>query len=145
MNGFAQRALSAYARVGAQTGVAAASPHRLVLMLFEGARLALANARLQMERHEIAAKGESISRAIAIIDGGLKASLDVPAGGELAAQLAALYEYMCGRLLVANANNDPAGLDEVGKLLAELHDAWESIGRRAPETEHNAAVPASAG
>lgn len=125
-------AAAAYSRVGIETGVVSANPHRLVLMLFEGARVAVAAARLHMQRNEIAAKGEAISKAIAIIDHGLKASLDVAAGGELAQQLYALYEYMARRLLAANLDNDPKGLDEVGRLLAELNDAWEAIGEPGP-------------
>lgn len=124
----AHSAAAAYAKVGVETGVVSANPHRLVLMLFEGARVAVAAARLHMQRNEIAAKGEAISKAITIIDHGLKASLDVAAGGELAQRLYALYEYMAGRLLAANLDNDQKELDEVGRLLAELNDAWEAIG-----------------
>lgn len=121
-------AAAAYAKVGIETGVVSANPHRLVLMLFEGARVAVAAARLHMQRNEIAAKGEAISKAISIIDHGLKASLDVAVGGELAQRLYALYEYMARRLLSANLDNDQKELDEVGRLLAELNDAWELIG-----------------
>ena len=120
--------VSAYQRVGVETGVEAADPHKLILMLFEGARLALAEARLHMQRNETAARGEAISKAIMIIDHGLKASLDVRAGGEIAEKLSALYEYMTSRLLVANLKNEPKALEEVGRLLAELHGAWETIG-----------------
>lgn len=122
-------ALKAYARVGVETGVASASPHKLVLMLFEGARLAVATARLHMRQNEIAAKGEAISKAIMIIDRGLKASLDVKAGGDIAESLYALYAYMSNRLLIANISNQADALEEVGKLLAELHGAWEEIGQ----------------
>lgn len=130
-------AAAAYAKVGVETGVVSANPHRLVLMLFEGARVAVAAARLHMQRNEIAAKGEAISKAITIIDHGLKASLDVAAGGELAQRLHALYEYMARRLLAANLDNDPKGLDEVGHLLAELNDAWEAIGKSEPTPQES--------
>jgi flagellar protein FliS len=119
--------INAYARVNVETGAISASPHKLVLMLFEGARLAVTEARLHMQHNETAAKGEAISKAIAIIDHGLKASLDVGAGGEMAEKLHALYEYMTSRLLVANLRNQPEALDEVGRLLAELNGAWEAI------------------
>jgi len=121
-------ALKAYSSVGVETGVMTANPHELVLMLFEGARLAITEAKLHMLRNETAAKGEAISKAIMIIDHGLKASLDVRAGGEIAEKLSALYEYMTSRLLVANLKNEPKALEEVGRLLAELHGAWETIG-----------------
>jgi flagellar protein FliS len=97
-------------------------------MLFEGARLAIAEATWHMQRNETAAKGGAISKAIMIIDHGLKASLDVEAGGEIAEKLYALYDYMITRLLIANLRNEPKALEEVGRLLAELHGAWEAIG-----------------
>ncbi len=122
-------AIHAYAKVGIETGVTGADPHRLVLMLFDGAALAIINAKQHMLRGEIAAKGESISKAIMIINDGLRASLDVTAGGQLAQNLRALYEYMSNRLLFANARNEPAALDEVKQLLLELKEAWEAIGK----------------
>ena len=124
----ARHAVNAYSRVGTETGVMIASPHKLILMLFEGARLAVAQAKLHMQRNEIAAKGEAISKAITIIDHGLKASLDLNAGGDLAEKLYALYDYMTSRLVFANLKNELKALEEVGSLLAELHGAWEAIG-----------------
>ncbi|ABB74643.1 flagellar export chaperone FliS [Nitrosospira multiformis] len=120
--------VNAYARVGLETGVIAASPHKLVLMLFEGARIALASALTHTRSGQIAARGEAISKAIAIINSGLQASLDIKAGGELAQQLNALYEYMGRRLLQANVHDKPEYIEEVSGLLGELHEAWEAIG-----------------
>ena len=134
MNIAAQRALNAYSSVGVETGVVSASPHRLILMLFEGARIAIASAKGHMQRREIAPKCEAVSKAIAIIDDGLNASLDVSAGGELALRLRALYDYMTRRLVQANAENDPAILDEVAHLLSELHGAWAMIGNTPEAT-----------
>jgi flagellar protein FliS len=125
----ARKAVDAYAQVGVETGVAAADPHKLILMLFDGTLAAISNARLALSRKEIGAKGAAISKAIAIIDGGLKASLDVRAGGELAERLSGLYDYMLQRLLVANLRNDSAALDEVTRLLNELRGAWAQIGQ----------------
>jgi flagellar secretion chaperone FliS len=119
--------LSAYQRVCVETGVQAANPHRLVLMLYEGALLALADAQLHMVRRETADKGRSLSKAIMIIDGGLKASLDIKAGGDLGERLAALYDYMCDRLLHANLHNRPEIVEEIRQLLMELRGAWEQI------------------
>ena len=130
---FASRhsAVKAYARVAVETDVAAADPHKLILMLYEGARLAITKAKLNMQQKNISAKGEAISQAISIIDQGLKASLDVKGGGKMAEKLYALYEYMCHRLLIANLKNQPELLDEVMELLRELNEAWSSIGQAA--------------
>lgn len=118
---------AAYRRVGLETQLDEASPHRLVLMLYEGALLAIANAQRHMELNEIPEKGKAISQAIDIIANGLQASLDTQAGGELAERLNALYDYMGQRLLHANLRNDLATLKEVAGLLGELKSAWAEI------------------
>jgi len=122
-------AISAYQRIGVETGIESADPHKLILMLFEGAQEALARARMHMQHNEIAEKGQMISKAIMIIDHGLKASLDMNAGGDLAIKLQALYDYMAYRLLVANIQNNLEIITEVNKLLSELHGAWKEIGK----------------
>ena len=123
----ARKAVDTYAQVGVETGVASADPHRLILMLFDGALAAIAAARLAMSRSEVAAKAAAVTKAIAIVDGGLKASLDVNAGGELAMRLSELYDYMLKQLLLANLRNEVTTLDEVSRLLNELRGAWAQI------------------
>ncbi len=121
------RGASAYAKVGIETGVVAASPHKLIVMLFEGAVVAISNAVQHLANNDIAAKGQAISKAIAIVENGLRASLDKKAGGEIAQNLDSLYEYMVHRLILANLNNDTEMLKEVQGLLSDLMAAWESI------------------
>lgn len=116
-----------YARVGLETSVATASPHQLILMLFDGALLAIAKATTAMQQKNVADKGQAISHAIDIISNGLAASLNFSEGDELANRLAALYDYMCRRLLHANLHNDLAALNEVSHLLGEIKSAWEEI------------------
>jgi flagellar protein FliS len=127
MFGSRQTGVNAYAKVGIETGVLAASPHKLIVMLFDGARVALNDALTGIKNGDIAFKGKSLSRAIMIIDSGLRAALDKKAGGEIAESLDALYEYMSNRLLVANVNSDPGIVEEVQRLLTELRDAWNAI------------------
>ena len=128
--------INAYKKVSMESGVLGADPHGLITMLFQGAILAIDNARGAMIGKETAAKGKAISKAIAIIGEGLNASLDKTVGGELAQSLSALYSYMVTRLVDANLKDDTAALDEVASLLTELKDAWESIrpqaGRSTP-------------
>ncbi len=123
-------AASAYSSVEMETGVSHADPHRLILMLFEGAILAVSNAIMHLDRKETAEKGAAISHAISIIDSGLNASIDLNSGGEIAQNLSSLYQYMSNRLLLSNLNNDRGGMEEVRKLLIELKGAWEEIGRK---------------
>ena len=118
---------AAYRAAGIEAQVGTASPHQLVLMLFDGALLAVSTASWHMANKDIAHKGQFISQAIEIISNGLKAGLDPKNGGELAGRLDALYDYMCTRLLHANLKNDPAALKEVSRLLTEIKSAWEEI------------------
>lgn len=119
--------VQSYQQVGLESAVMSASPHQLIVMLFDGAQGALVRARLFMEQGQLSLKGESLSKAINIIDNGLKAGLDMETGGELATNLAALYDYMVQRLLQANLRNDAAAISEVEMLLANIADAWKQI------------------
>lgn len=123
--------VNAYAKVGIETAVSTASPHQLIVLLFEGARQAIIVARSGIESGDVPRKGAAITKAIDIILNGLRASLNLEEGGSLAQNLYALYDYMARRLLHANLNNDTAALDEVLHLLGEIHGAWVSIGDKA--------------
>lgn len=127
MFGTMRNPAQSYAKIGLEVAVETASPHKLILMLFDGAVAAINIAKFEMISGEIAKKGASISKAIDIITNGLRASLDIEAGGELAERLSALYEYMSQRLLFANLKNSTATLDEVLELLISLRSAWEQI------------------
>jgi len=118
--------VKAYHQIGVESDVSTADPHKLILLLFDGALSAIAVARQAMLAGDIAKKGNSISKAIEIIESGLRASLD-PSQGDLAARLDALYEYMADRLFHANLKNDQAALDEVVSLLNEIRSAWAEI------------------
>lgn len=127
MFGMSRNPLEAYAKVGQEIDIETADPHRLILILFEGAQAAIAKARRHMENNEIPEKGAAISKAIDIIANGLSSSLNIAEGGELAERLATLYEYICKRLLWANLKNSLGALDEASELLGELHSAWAMI------------------
>jgi flagellar protein FliS len=133
MFGTMKRGVNAYANVGLETGIASASPHKLIVMLYDGALVALLGAKANIAAGNIAAKGSAISKAISIIDNGLRASLDKDAGGEIAANLDALYDYMSRRLLHANLKNDVTIIDEVHRLLADLREAWVAIGDKVQQ------------
>ncbi|HEX9172803.1 MAG TPA: flagellar export chaperone FliS [Telluria sp.] len=128
MFGSRHSGVAAYAKIGIETGVTAASPHKLIVMLFDGALVAVISAMRHMQAGEIAAKSEAITKAMLIVSTGLRASLDKKAGGNIAEGLDSLYHYMVVRLMEANAKNDEAALKEVQQLLTELRDAWNAIG-----------------
>lgn len=124
-----------YTQVGMATGVASADPHGLVLMLLEGAISSLIFARKEIDAGNISAKGEAISKAIRIISE-LDTSLNIEAGGEIAANLRTLYDYMGTSLLEANLKNDVRKLVEVVQLLSELKTAWLGIADEVRPKKH---------
>lgn len=127
-----RNAAHAYANVGLETDVIAASPHHLIVMLYEGAELAVRMAIMHMNAGDNASKSAAISKASSIILDGLSAALDPHQGGDIAQQLGALYDYMNQRLMLAHLNNQPAPLEEVLGLLRELRQAWQQIGAAQP-------------
>lgn len=135
---FARQAINAYAQVGVHTGAMSASPHKLIVMLYDGARGAIARAKFCMEAGDIAGKGKAISKAIDIVDNGLRAVLDHTAGGDIAADLERLYEYMTRQLMLANLRNSAEMLGEVDGLLENLSSAWASIDPDAPAAQADA-------
>lgn len=116
----------AYAQAQA-AAVMVASPYQLVLMLFDGALLAIAKADAALAKGDLIEKGRSIGNAADIVSNALKGSLDFSHGDELAPRLAGLYDYMVRRLIHANVNNDAAALREVSRLLSEIRGAWAEI------------------
>jgi len=117
----------AYAKIGVESAVMSASQQQLVVMLFDGALSALIRARLFMQDGNIEGKGNSISKAINIIEGGLKQGLSENSGDELADNLLGLYNYMTRRLLQANLHNDVKAVEEVEGLLRNIADAWKEV------------------
>ena len=141
MFGTMKRGVNAYANVGLETGITSASPHKLIIMLYDGALAALLKAKTNMAAGNVPVKGKAISQAITIIANGLRVSLDMNAGGEVAEQLDALYEYMSRRLFEANLKNDAGIVDEVHGLLSDLRSAWVEIGAKV---ENAQAIPTAA-
>lgn len=119
-------AIDEYSQLALRTDIETASPHRLILLLMDGALEKLRAARTAMARGNIATKGSSITWAMSIIDG-LRASLNHERGGKLAANLDALYDYMTRTLLEANLRNDAEKIVEVEKLMSEIRAGWKGI------------------
>jgi flagellar secretion chaperone FliS len=116
-----------YAQMGLETGVVAASPNQLIIMLYDGAISACRKAISFMKNEDIEHKGEMISKAVLIIESGLRSSLDSKNGGDIAQSLDSLYLYMTKQLTMANIKNKPELIEEVIKLLLDLKSAWEAI------------------
>lgn len=123
---FGQQSVRAYAQVGLETEVLSASPEHLITLLFNGARTAMLQARLHMEQGNIAGLGQSLSKAIDIVDSGLKMAVDTEKGGELARNLVATYDLILHNLMLANLRNDAEKLTLAERLLTDIADAWRS-------------------
>ncbi len=121
------RASSAYKRVAAETGVQGADAHQLVGLLFDALMQSLNQARGAIERGEVETKGKALSKAVRILDEGLKAGLNLREGGELAGNLHRLYGYGIERLTQANLRNDGAAVAEVVGLIEPLAQSWQQI------------------
>jgi len=122
-----QRSASAYHRVGVETAVSQADPHQLVGLLFDRLLQAIAVARGAMRQSQVAIKGENISKAIRIIDEGLKSSLNLQQGGDIATNLNGLYGYCLARLAYANLQNDEKALDDVIGVIEPIADGWKKM------------------
>jgi flagellar protein FliS len=122
-----------YAKVGLETDVQAASPHRLVAMLFDGVFDAMAQATQAIQMGNVELKGRALSRAVRILDEGLRAGLDMSAG-QLATDLRDLYGYVCTRLTQANLRSDISAIEECQRLLSPVREAWTAIGQSPAAT-----------
>lgn len=130
------RAMSAYRQVGVQSMVDSASPQQLIKMLFDGLLASINAARGAIERGDINEKVRHIGKAVRILQEGLLGALDREKGGELAGNLASLYEYCTTQLTLANARNDASMVDEVAGLVSTVAQGWNEI--------TNAPAPAAA-
>ena len=125
MRGFGAKA---YGKLSLETDVITAEPHRLVLMLFDGALLSIQRAKNFLAAKQIADKCQAIASAIEIVDSGLRASVDPSHDPEFAGRLVSLYQYVTMRLLQANLRNDVRAMEEAAKILGDLRGAWIQIG-----------------
>ncbi|AVY98553.1 flagellar export chaperone FliS [Enterobacter sp. RHB15-C17] len=134
---YTKSGIQAYAQVGVESAVLSASPHQLVVLLFDGALSAMKKAMILIEQGDIPGKGQALSKAINIISNGLQSGINHEVGGELATNLDSLYDYMTRRLLQANLHNDINAINEVVELLNNIADAWKEIGPHSQNVRDN--------
>jgi|TARA_B110000114_G_C14856108_1_gene302738 flagellar protein FliS len=119
-------ALSQYGKMKDDTQTMYASPHQLMLMLFDGAIEAMSFNIGAIQQNDFEARGKQNTRAITIING-MRECLDMKAGGELADNLYALYQYMTQELFRANFNNDADTIQNIQTMLKDIRGSWEKI------------------
>lgn len=121
------RGVAAYQRTGVQCG----TPLELVVKLYDAAIMNIVKARDAVASGDLRAKRDGISRALAVVSE-LQSSLDLKAGGDIAASLDSLYTYVTGRLVEFNMKRDVKALDEAHRLLSTLRDGWQQIAAARP-------------
>ncbi|MCP4929161.1 MAG: flagellar export chaperone FliS [Gammaproteobacteria bacterium] len=121
-------ALTALAQYGQMKSQAAqyASPHQLVLLLFNGAIESLSVALGAIDSKDIELRGKHISRSVTIING-LRDVLDLEQGGEVADNLYSLYTYMASEIFKAGFRNDQETLTNIQQMLKDIRESWEKI------------------
>ncbi|NOX30048.1 MAG: flagellar export chaperone FliS [Actinobacteria bacterium] len=111
-----------------QQSVSTATPARLITMLYDRLLVAIERSTQAIDitgDHEVA--HDELVRAQRIVDE-LRFSLDAEAGGEIAENLRALYDFSHEQLLRANLNKNARELASIAKIFGELREAWfESV------------------
>ncbi|WP_018690736.1 flagellar export chaperone FliS [Algicola sagamiensis] len=138
------RSIKAYQKDNIRSELSAADPHRIIQMLMQGALERLAQAKGAIERKDLEAKSQLLSKVTAILHS-LRGALDFEVGGELAQNLDGLYEYMINRVMDASINLEQEPLDEVMALLVEIKGAWDAIPVSAREEAFEKQAAASGG
>lgn len=105
-----------------------ASPHRLTLMLYNGAIQFASRAQVAIREHDIAETNKYIQKTQDIVYE-LMSSLDMKQGGAIAQNLRNLYMYMINRLIEGNIRKSENAVAEVIQMMQELKSAWEEIGK----------------
>jgi len=127
MNRSYLKGMSAYRDVDIQTRTVQRDQFELVVLMFEGVLESVMRAKGAIQQSDTSTKIAEITRAVRILQEGLRTSLDLDNGGELAANLANLYDYCVMRLTQANASSSVEALEEVAALLKPVAEAWKQM------------------
>lgn len=127
---------SAYTAVSLDSQINGATPHQLIVLLYDGAINAMKRAEIYFQSGNIPRRGEMISRAINIIDNGLRAGLDHEKGGQIAEELESLYEYISRTLLEANVTKSGEKLPHLIALMTEMSETWQAIAPQNKQVTH---------
>ena len=111
-----------------------ARPQEILLALYDGCIRFCKAARIQIEDGDLAGKGVSIGKAVAIL-GELRSTLDHERAPELCERLDQLYLFFQEQLSLANIELDPTLLDPVIALMGDLREAWAEAIRRMDEEQ----------
>jgi flagellar protein FliS len=119
-------ALSQYGKIKNDAQTFYASPHQLMLMLFDGAIEAMSFTIGAIENNNFELRSKQSTRSISIING-MRECLDMETGGELADNLYSLYQYMAQELFRASFKNDSETVQNIQTMLKDVRGSWEKI------------------
>jgi len=126
-NSYNPRATATYQRINIETSMHTIDKHQIVSLLLDGLMESIGTARGALVRKDVSAKCAAVSKALRILQEGLSTGLDKVDGGELAANLEALYDYCINRLILANARNDDVIFQEVQRLIEPVLQGWKGM------------------
>ena len=124
----------AYRRIGVETSMHTIDQHQIIVLLYDGFLREIARARGALARQDVPAKCDAITRALRILEEGLITGLNLVEGGDIAQNLSALYNYCVNQLVLANARNDDALLQEVYGLIDSVAQGWNAIKQQGEST-----------
>jgi flagellar protein FliS len=119
-------ALSQYGKIKNDAQTSYASPHQLMLMLFDGAIEAMSFTIGAIKNNNLELRSKQSTRSITIING-MRECLDMETGGELADNLYSLYQYMTKELFKASFKNDIETIRNIQTMLKDIRGSWEKI------------------
>ncbi len=117
-----QRALNAYASTERETAVSSARPVDLVVLVFQRVLDHLRHGRQMMEQQEDSAI--PLTKALQLINAGLQACLDRQQGGDIASNLASLYDWASREIMLARIKRDSERISAVIDVLTTVSSAW---------------------
>lgn len=128
-----------YQKIKVQT----ASPAQLINMLYDGAIKFMTLSLDAIEKKSIEEQNRHLTRSQRII-AELQISLDLERGGQIAARLNSLYDYMYRRLIEANTASAREPVEECIRLVGELKEAWATVVATERAQVPGAAAPRAA-
>ena len=116
------RSHRAYAATQRETSVSSAKPVELVAMVYQRLLDHLQTGMIQMA--EGADSSEALTKAIDLITTGLESCLDKEKGGEIAQNLAFIYDWAGKEIIRARLRRDPEMIQGVINAFVPLAEAW---------------------
>lgn len=116
-----------YQAVDLASRIEAASPHALVVIMFDELLKSLEAMAVACKRRDFSQRGTRQARSLSILHG-LEISLDMERGGDIANSLSLIYREARRLIIAAARDNDPRAVSQAHEMLQEIASAWEAIG-----------------